>query len=86
MPPPKGSPSISIVRRPDLAAVTASAQASVDAPEPPLPPITPTVSAGRPTPSAALAIWSTSQFSESGRRSTYSAPISTALRHTSGAS
>lgn len=56
MPPPKGSPSISIVRRPALAAVTASAQASVDAPEPPLPPITPTVSAGRPIPSAALAI------------------------------
>lgn len=56
MPPPSGSPSISMVRRPLLAAATASAQANVDAPAPPRPPITPTVSAGLPTPSAALAI------------------------------
>ena len=84
MPPPSGSPSISMVRRPLLAAVTASAQASVDAPAPPRPPITPTVSAGLPTPSAALAIRSTSQLSASGSRSTYSAPISTPCRQTSG--
>ncbi len=68
--------------QPSRAEVTASAQASVDAPAPPLPPMTPTVSAGRPTPSATSAMRSTSHCSPSGSIRTWSAPISTARRQT----
>lgn len=83
-PPPSGSPSTSTARLPARAAPTASAQARVEAPAPPRPPITPTVSAGRPAPSAASAIRSTSQLSASGSRRTQSAPISTARRQAPG--
>jgi hypothetical protein len=68
--------------QPSRAEVTASAQASVEAPAPPRPPITPTVRAGRPTPSATSAIRSTSHCSPSGSIRTWSAPISTARRQT----
>ncbi len=77
-PPPNGSASTSVVRWPARAAVTASAQARVEAPAPPRPPSTATVRAGGPTPSAASAIRSSSQLSASGRNSTCSAPSWTA--------
>lgn len=77
-PPPRGSASTRRLRNPSRAEVTASAQASVDAPAPPRPPMTPTVRAGRPTPSATSAMRSTSHCSPSGSIRTWSAPISTA--------
>ncbi len=86
MPPPSGSPSMRMVRSPARAARTASAQARVEAPAPPLPPITPTARAGRPAPSTTSAMRSTSRLSASGSRSTSSAPISTARCHTWGSS
>ncbi len=85
-PPPSGSASTRRVRSPSRAEVTASAQASVDAPAPPRPPITPTVRAGLPMPSATSAMRSTSHGSPSGSIRTWSAPIWTARFHTPGSS
>jgi hypothetical protein len=66
--------------------VTARAQASVDAPAPPRPPRTATVRAGAPAPSAASATRSSNQGSQSGRKTTCSAPSETAFCQTPASS